>query len=136
MQICVQPLRTARSMDMTARAAVNTFIQLNCDGPGCDSLHEAELQEGDQIIDAWPRGWIVVNTQGIGLPNSEEQLLCPKCRLPILQALGYASYKEYADVVQATEEAVRPTADETIESIVEGMDVPLMLYSSDPSDLN
>jgi len=90
---------------------------------------------GFEIDETWPIGWLEIYSCGIGLTAQVKDTFCNTCKVPVLEALGYASYKDYISVVKVNTEINRrldevcSDEDEFIES------VPFYLIDSD-EDVN
>lgn len=83
-----------------------------------------------EIDETWPIGWLEVYSQGIGLSSEIKNTFCNKCKLGVLEALGYPDYKSYISVVKDNTELERryePTSSTDDVS----SDVPFYLIDED-----
>lgn len=112
-----------------------TFLQFECDGEGCDAEHCVEVQHDSEPDDKWPLGWVLIRTRGIGLSTDIEQVLCCKCREPLLKAMGFSSYESYMAMVKATAEMEQQLAQERLVASRSTTSI-ITSVETDPSNLN
>jgi len=110
----------------------STFLQFECDS--CDKEHNVEVVHNSDPDDSWPLGWILLRTRAIGLSTDIEKVYCCDCREPLLQAMGYASYKDYVAMVKATAEMERQHAEKRFQEH-RGM-TRISTPNVDPKNLN
>jgi hypothetical protein len=112
------------------------FLQFKCDK--CGVRHTPEIEEGSEPEDHWPEDWLLLSTRGIGLPTEDEKVYCSKCKLPILKALGFTSFKAYATHVKALakEEFGNIRPEEAIAHLMQGTNVPLLMVRCKTIDVD
>lgn len=109
------------------------FLSFQC--KKCKAKEFVEALEDDtgtfEIDETWPIGWLEVFSSGIGLPSDVRDLFCNACKLPVLNALGYTTYKDYISVVKEITEKNRQLDDtaSSEEEIIEG--IPFYLIDKD-----
>lgn len=112
---------------------VKTILEFNCDG--CPDSKTIETGYDTEPNSSWPKGWLFLRSHVIGLAEDDEKMYCVKCRKPILEAMGYSSYKEYENVVKATAEVVSRNSDMSIEDVINQFGGSV-IYLSDEDDID
>jgi len=78
------------------------FLNFKCSKCKKQEFVEAAVDDnGCFVVDAtWPVGWLDVYSCAPSLEAGINNVFCDLCKLPVLQALGYADYKDYISVVK------------------------------------
>jgi len=114
--------------------SMDTSFEFVCDI--CGDIYLTSVPAGEVPTDHFPAGWVLVTTQGLDLPATDDRLACPVCRHPVIKSLGYGNVKNYETVVQAIAEIDDDAKEKTVDDLLDSQEAPLLFYSTDYSKDN